>query len=170
MTKKSHARLERDEKTKDAKLEAKSQILGNHIYDDINDVYVNCATTIATYAESLNVLTKNELIPHMDDGQKTRIFALVSTCKDDIENLITDLVTINKPFVNKKGGEKKLEKYIDTIGVIDQFSEFIGRCKGTLNPIINSLASEISVVVDEMESKNSATNPNVVTDVEARVI
>jgi len=170
MTKKSHARLLRDEKLKDARTEAASQIKGNAIYDDIKEVYTNCAKTLIGYNEALVVVCEPSLIPHMDDSQKQKIVLLTETIKKDIDVFVSDLITINEPFKDKTGGETKVENFVETIGVIDQFSEFIGRCKGTLDPTFASLAAEISVVVDSLPNKavDDSTNVNVVTDVEVK--
>ena len=83
MTKKSHARLLRDEKLKDARTEAASQIKGNAIYDDIKEVYTNCAKTLIGYNEALVVVCEPSLIPHMDDSQKQKIVLLTETIKKD---------------------------------------------------------------------------------------
>ena len=173
MTKKSQARQARDSQLKDARTEAATQIKDNAIYDDIKEVYVSCAETLVGYAHALNTVCVPTLIPHMDESQKQKIGLLTLSIKNDIDVFVEDLVTINTPFKDKVGGEPKLENYIDTIGVIDQFAEFIGRCKGTLDPTFASLASEISVVVDAIpESKEeelqAQRDPNVITDVQPR--
>lgn len=172
MTKKSYARLERDSKMKDARTEAASQIKGNAVYDDIQEVYTNCAKTLIGYNEALSVICEPTLVPHMDDSQKQKIGLLTQSIKNDIDVFVKDLVTINKPFKDKTGGETNVENFVETIGVIDQFAEFIGRCKGTLDPTFASLASEISIVVDSLPSVQveNLANPNVISDVEVKQV
>ena len=173
MTKKSQARQLRDSQLKDARQEADSQIKGNKIYDDIGGVYKTCAETLVGYASSFNQLCVPELIPHMSQEQQQKVGTLTKAIKKDIDVFTHDLLKINIPFKDKAGGEAELEEYINTIGVIDQFAEFIGRCKGTLDPTFNALASEISVVIDKIEppsqSLQEQQDPSVVTDVQPRL-
>lgn len=170
MTKKSHARLVRDGKMKDARTEAASQIQGNAIYDDIREVYTNCAKTLISYNEALAVVCEPSLIPHMDDSQKQKIVLLTNSIKNDIDVFVNDLVAINAPFKDKTGGEPKVEDFLETIGVIDQFAEFVGRCKGTLDPTFASLAAEVSIIVDSLPTKKEEDllDVNVVSDAEVK--
>lgn len=165
MTKKSLARQMRDEKEKDARVEANKQIKDNTIYDDIKQVYVKCGTTIIAYSTAFNNLCVDETVPLMTPEAQDKVKTLASGFKSDIETLTDDLVKINQPFVGKVGGEPNLDNFINTVGVIDQFSEFIGRAKNVLDPTFRAMAAEVSVVVDKQ-----AQDPNVITDVEPKTI
>lgn len=169
MTQKSFARKQRDIQMKDARTEGCKQIEGNKIYDDIQEVYQTCGKTLIGYAKSYNELCVDEHIPVMTQEQSSKVKTLVGGFKEDIDTLTKDLLSINKPFVGKTGGEESLDKFIDTIGIVDQYSEFIGRCKGVLDPTFRALAAEISVIDAEYE-KQKSMDPNVVTTVEAKEI
>ena len=165
MTKKSLARQQRDREMKDARKEGNEQIKDNRVYDDIRDVYTNCAQTIIGYSKSFNELCVDEVIPYMTQDQEQKVKTLATGFKHDIDKFTTDLVKINQPFQGKTGGEPSLDKFIDTIGVVDQFSEFIGRAKGVLDPTFRAMASEVAVAVEKTK-----IDPNVVTDVEVKEV
>lgn len=170
MTKKSLARVQRDAELKDARSEASAQIKGNTIYDEMKNVYTVCAETLVSYGVSLNELCIDELVPHMSKEQKDKVITLTRGYSQDISKFADDLLTINKPFVGKTGGEESIDDYMGTVGVIQQYEEFIGRCKGTLDPMFNALATEITMIADSVvkTQNDPATDPNVVTDVQIK--
>lgn len=168
MTKKSLARQTRDAKEKDARSEANNLIRTNKIYDEIRQCFQTSGQAIAGYAQSFNELCLNEIVPAMSEEQQQKVGVLVKGFKEDILTLTDDLCKINEPFKDKKGGEPELEKFIDTIGVVDQFSEFIGRTKSVLDPAFRALASEVSVTLEKIIPPEQ--NVNVVTDVVAKEI
>ena len=163
MTKKSLARQQRDAKEKDAIKEANIQIKGNQIYDEIRNCYQTSGQAIASYAESFNELCIKEIIPNLDVEQQQKVEVLVKSFKEDIVTLTDDLIKINEPFKDKKGGEPSLDKFIDTIGVVDQFSELIGRTKNVLDPTFRALAAEVSVTLENITPPEQ--DVNVITDV-----
>lgn len=168
MTKKSYARQMRDAKEKDARHEANIQIKDNKVYDEIQECYTASGRAIIGYVESFNELCVKEVIPVMTEQQQQKVEVLVKSFTSDVNELTNDLCKINEPFKDKRGGEPSLDKFIDTIGVVDQFSEFIGRAKNVLDPTFREMAAEVSIAVDRI--KNDETNPNVVTDVVAKEV
>lgn len=167
MTKKSYARQMRDAKEKDikdAREEVATQIKGNTIYDDIHGMYRSCGLLLAGYAESFNHLKVGEALPLLTEEQSTKVGTLVSGFQSDIKVLQTDLIAIREPFKEMVGGETNADKFVETIGVVDQFEEFVGRAKGTLDPTFRTLASEVSATRQLMPNQD----PAVVTDVQEK--
>lgn len=157
MTKKSYARQLRDAKTKEieeAEQVAKEAIKDNTVYDDIKGIYQECGETLGGYVEAFNRLNIPTYLPDMTNEQRQKMGTLASSFKSDVQTLADNLLEINKPFKDKSGGEQDMEQYIKTVGVADQFNEFIGRCKGALDPTFRGLASEISVVTKDPEIIN----------------
>jgi hypothetical protein len=164
MTKKSYSRQKRDAEMKDARNEVAQHIKGNKIYDDIKDLYSSCGATIVTYANSYNELKVEEVLPHMQQEQQEKVKTLITGYHQDTETLIDDLVKINAPFKGKTGGEPSVDAFLETVGVVDQYQEFIGRAKGLLDPTFRALAAEVEVTRQLIDSQNQ----DVVTDVEAK--
>lgn len=168
MTRKSYSRQQRDSKMKDARQEAGVQIKDNKIYDDIQSMYNECGRTLIGYSSALNELKINEHIEMMSAPQINKVKTLISGFARDVSSLTDDLVNIRKPFENKSGGEPNLDKFIDTVGVVEQFGEFIGRTKGLLDPTFRHLAAEVTEVNDRIQVQLKATDPAVITDVEVK--
>ncbi len=169
MTKKSLGRLQRDQeksKLKDARNEAAIQIKGNNVYDDIRSVYTECGRTLAGYAQSFNELGVQERLPHMDPDQLKKVTTLAHGFSSDVGNFTEDLLVINAPFEKKVGGEENLDSFVETVGVIDQFQEFIGRASAVLDPTFRSIAAEII----EVDTRLAAMNPVIITDVEVKEV
>lgn len=163
MTKKSLGRQQRDSELKDARTEVSLQIQGNKIYDDIQEVYEKCAHTLVGYAHGFNELCVDGALPYMTPEQRSKVQTLTSGFIHDTKQFTEDLVKINEPFKDKRGGELNVNKFVDTVGVVDQFSEFIGRCKGVLDPTFRAMAAEIS----EVEARLTANAP-ISTDVNTK--
>lgn len=167
MTKKSYARQQRDAKEKeikDARDEVASQIEGNAVYDEIHGMYNQCGLMLAGYAESFNHLKIGDALPRMGPEQTTKVGTLVSGFKTDIMQLQTDLVGIRAPFADKTGGETDVDKFTDTIGIVDQFQEFINRSKLVLDPSFRSLSAEVASVAPLTPEQD----PTVITDVQEK--
>lgn len=167
MTKKSFARLQRDaeeKKVKDARQEVAIQIEGNTVYDEIHGIYQQCGLMLAGYAESFNQLKVGDALPRFSEEQKTKVGTLVSGFQTDIRQLQTDLIGIRAPFKELSGGETNVDRFIETIGVVDQFQEFINRSKGVLDPTFRDLSAEVGSVVQLLPQQD----PSVITDVQVK--
>jgi hypothetical protein len=167
MTKKSYARQMRDAKEreiKDARAEVAVQIEGNTVYDDIHQMYGTCGQLLAGYAASFNQLEVGKAVPLLDEEQKVKVGTLVSGFQTDIHQLQSDLIAIRAPFKDKSGGETNVDTFIETIGVVEQFQEFVGRTKGVLDPVFRSLSAEVATTRQLMPEQD----PAVVTDVQEK--
>lgn len=164
MTKKSLSRIKRDAEIKDARSEVAIQIKDNTIYDDIHQMYNTCGQVLVGYATSFNQLDIKEAQPRFTPEQKVKVETLVSGFNSDIHTLQNDLLNIRKPFLDKQGGETSVDKFVETVGVVDQFGEFLGRSKGVLDPVFRSLSAEVSSV----RILTPEQDPNVITDVQEK--
>ena len=151
MTKKSHARQERDQaagKMKNARAEAITQIATNPIYDDIAKLYGDCARVLIGYADAFNKLDIAQVAQYFTSEKADKIQALINVFNNDLVILENDLLRLNKPFVEKRGCEPDLDAYMAALGVSDQYGEFLGRAAAALDPTFRQLGAEVTIAYE----------------------
>lgn len=127
MTKKSHARLQRDHQAR----VAKKHLENNTCWDDLNNIYNECCKLLAQHTMLKEAFTP-ELIQFVPD--KATTIELIQLLTNDVTALSTDLSNLKALHADKKGGADNPDTVIHTIQIFEQYNLFIERHQAVVMP------------------------------------
>jgi hypothetical protein len=166
MTKKSSARLERDERSKQLEIERKN----NKAWDDLNVIYSKCINQIFTVNNQIFELYKIPNIVYFLENPNSTT-DLIRCLESDLQVMKSDLEKIKDNHSSKTGGWKEDEDFMNCLEVFEAYRAWETKFDGVIMPTVTNLGIDfekamvkIDEVLKEAKQNSDLTNPDVVSD------
>lgn len=155
MTKKSQARLERDQIAKAAK--------DNHCWDELHITHASIANALTiSNAELTNALSDTRLYKYLPHPKE--VAASIRSHATDLNNFRSELNEIHDLHKNRSGGLKDPEDLAGALRVGELYYQFNSRYQSIVIPTITYLLEQFGEAGKAYDSLSS-TDVTVVTDV-----
>jgi hypothetical protein len=161
MTKKSAARLERDQ--------FKENFKNNTCWDDINNISNECRAWFSSVAEVSKQLLNKDLIPFYSDYKSVQIN--MSTFTTDLNRVTQEFLDIQALHRGKSGSASDPDELMSSFPIYEKYTNWLEHIHGVVMPIFNYLVEELGIASSaliERAKKEQLTpeqDPNVITDV-----
>ena len=168
MTKKSLARQERDSIAKKSHQELEQFYASNKGWDELNELYTSVATMLATSNDNLlKVYSNSDIVTNLSSEKAQEIQLTLDGIRKDFEQFANELVAIREMHKDKTGGIKNVDDSTKVIGIFESYNTFSGRYHAIITPNYTFLMQEAAFAEARLAASldNSATDPNVITDV-----
>jgi len=165
MTKKSMARLQRDE----AKERIENSLKTNTNWDDIVHLENTTRQLIASIIYVGNQSRHPDVIQnYVNSDIADRCMKLLA---QDILRMSSNFEAIAAKHAGKKGNAPTQEEYMDSVGIYQEYCSLVEEIQSVVLPTVNQLNEEIGMAKERLQNNNTDSNltpeqdPNVVTDV-----
>jgi hypothetical protein len=152
MTKKSHARLQRDMEKKQAELSAKA-LAKNTCYDDLNQIHAQCAAVLQGHVAIANLARDQELLAHVRDHKL--LVHNIQALTQDLTAMNSELTEIRSQHLGKTGGSQDPDEVMGCITVYEQYALFLQRHDGVMMPTALHLAEQFDEANRDMQAAAS---------------
>lgn len=166
MTKKSAARLARDQAQKD--------LATTSCWTDVNDISNKCEQLLASCAALHPSMRDPQLLDMVED--KALLAKNLRILSGDLGKLSTELQGLKKLHAGKTGTASDPQELITSINIFEQYMMFIERHDALVMPTANHIAEQLEVARRRMvDAANTAPlkpeqDPAIITDVEAKAV
>ena len=165
MTKKSMARLQRDE----AKERIETSLKTNTNWNDIIHLEQSTRQLIASIIYVGNASSNPEVVQNYVNPQiADRCMKLLA---QDIMRVSSNFEAIAAKHAGKKGNAPTQEEYMDSVGIYQEYCSLVEEIQSVVLPTVNQLNEEIGMASERIQKNKENTgltpeqDPSVVTDV-----
>lgn len=157
MTKKSHARLQRDAEAKkngEGKISMQQRVGKNakinplnNCWDDLNTIYESCAQLIFQHVHLASYLRNQPLMCEVVN--RDQLVANIQLLSNDLGKLRDELTEINNQHNTKSGGSQDPDEVMFTITIYEQYQLFMQRHDAVVMPTVYHIVEQL----DQAEKK-----------------
>lgn len=161
MTKKSMARVMRDEKKK----EVTEYFKTNTVFDDLMDIHQKITANIAQFGMISQLASNQELIDLLDD--KASVNININLLAKDLNKIIKDLNDTFESHKDKRGGATDPDEYMWALTVFQNYSQITSVVDGAVIPTVATIYEEFAKAEKKLIEikKNNETNEEVKEEV-----
>jgi hypothetical protein len=147
MTKKSVSRLARDK--------AKKELKGNTCWDDLNEVYNQCARLLHSHTRISEYVKDQDLLRYLGDMPLT--VANIRSVTKDLQQLSSELADIKKQHADKTGGSEDPDEVMSTFSIYEMYNLFMERHNAVVMPTVYQILEEFGQAEKRRNEANAAT-------------
>lgn len=152
MTRKSAARLERDQTNKELERLRNERALAN-AYGDLEEFFKTGITSIAQYSElALQLKEKSELVKFLTNPNETR--DAVTTLAKDLRRFKEMLIMLHGKHEGKTGPAKTNEDMVEVIDITQQYGDLLEAMSSICGPVGQQIVDDFQVAQDRANIVN----------------
>ncbi len=159
MTQKSLARRQRDALAKDKApdddpLHVLDELYKNNTsWDELKELYmVNAKQLAGTYDALIQLYKTPGLIKYLENSEHKQTMILFNGIRRDFDQLSKDLINIYSTHKDYSGGVKNDEELARSIGVFENYNNYVVRYDALIRPIYDELVMKAGVAIEKINT------------------
>ena len=172
MTKKSPARIMRDATQQEANggKNKKNEAISN-VWNDLQATRMGCVELLAGHATTVRAVSTPELIAHVAD--QTGLASAIRSLSRDLIEFNNMLRILGEKHIHLKGSAKTPDEGMIAINIYEAYQAWMTQHDAVVMPTVYTILEHLDQAQRSIQAAHDAlqaTNVNVVTDVEAKVV
>jgi len=168
MTKKSHARLERDA----AKKNIDAQLKNNTAWDDINRIDQAATELFVNFAHIAQLCNNPALVPYFRDQEVIQRSRIIFA--NDLTRTSSEIARLRGLIRGRTGRASTTDEYMESIGIYQEYQALLEDISNVTRPTALLISEEVGYASQQLENAgNNMTpeqNPEITTDVEFKEV
>lgn len=195
MTKKSYARMQRDQLKKNSAEMLKASgidisdcsseedsmeklLENNTTWDDLKELYQKSAEQLTgNYQVLIDLFKTPGLIPYLEQDEYRETLILFKGIQKDFEQLSSVLRLIYDRHAQRTGGAKTEDEFIESINIFEDYSNYTARYNALISPTFTTIVDRAGIALGkineavkaEQELRDNA-DVSIVKDVEFKMV
>ena len=157
MTKKSAARIARDNKKKSAEEKTKQfskSVQGNKSWDELEDIYQGAVQLLQSHTTLASFATRHDLLSQIDD--KATFVNNMQQLTGDLNTMSEELKMIHEQHVGKQGGANNPNDFIRVVEIFEMYNLFMERHQAVVIPTALYITEQLDSAEKKLAEQNNA--------------
>ena len=168
MTKKSHARLERDA----AKKSIDAQLKNNTAWDDVNRIDQAATDLFVSFTHIAQLCNNPALVPHFRNQETIERSRIIFA--NDLTRTSGEIARLRGMIAGRKGRASTADEYMEAIGVYQEYQALLEDISNVTRPTALLISEEVGYASQQLENTSinmtPEQNPEITTDVEFKEV